>query len=298
MPKPAPSAADDPNPSAAEFLRRLIEKNGYPQKTIVAEMRRVVGEYKEREPKDGDQFTCVGASALSRLVSGKRAFTDRRIFNAVVLTALHLSWEGSARQGDPPGLAEVAKEWDALQSMIDGGGTVTPQQSEVAPATATAPRAAEDAGSAVSSTIDTEHAQIHSAYGAAGIDLLDAARSGDAQAASELGVLRTLDLHFSEGEKWLRKAQAGGSSRVARLLAEADLRERRIVAADVALASANLHARPALSAGTASARDLLLVEAAANAGHRKAAALLAKHFEHVGEAGSAERWQRLADRDE
>lgn len=140
---------------------------------------------------------------------------------------------------------------------------------------------------------DAEQARLRNAYGAPGTALLEAARASEAGAALDLGLLRTLDGHFTEGEAWLQAAQASGSKEAVELLGTAVPVQRKAAAARCALGCAALLNGSALE----HERKALLLERAARTGSREAAGMLVAHFERLGDAGSAARWRLAADED-
>jgi hypothetical protein len=289
---------DDPSPEARfpEFLQSLMIHCGCSQSEVARAMEAVVRQYIDRQPEEkrehvGNQLHPVRESTISRWRKAPlRKPVKRSKFNAFVLTALDLRWETRGRPGRRPGLEDVDKLW---MSWTTGRPIEEQYEQSQERNTTRLPQATAEPAVEIDPA-DQEKGQVYGAYGLAGAELLDAARSGDSQAALELGLLRTLDQHIAEGEHWLRQALDAQNVHAGELLSRTDLRERRSAAAATAFICAGL---PGADAHPKPTRVLLL-EGAAGAGHRKAAALLADHFGRTGDTGSAERWRRLADRGE
>lgn len=283
----SPTAGTPISPS--QLVEEFIDRRGWHRSQVAAKMEKIVPAYQKAYPAQKGQLVAVGESTLSRWGSGGQdKCVNRSKFNAVVWAVLHLEWEASGERGAPPRLQDVARIWNERH------GGHQPLLGDTPPGRPTALEdpdlpALEDAEDVDLS--DSAQVRFSKAYGVTGAALLQAARAGEEFAALDLGLLCVLDGDRTEGLSWLRTGRTAGNREAASLLAAVASPER----ATAATARAALNRAESLDGDPCSEeRKVLLLERAARVGLKRAAMVLAEHFDRLGEAGSAARWRLSA----
>ncbi|MFD6953570.1 hypothetical protein ACFWGT_26155 [Nocardiopsis sp. NPDC060348] len=268
----------------ADFLSEFFAARGLQQHGMAKRIKR------ERacRPADHYRLDTVSESTLSRIRRGEiKRMPRREKFNMIVLTGLHIAWTTAGKHGPAPGFHDVERIWEEWQEFRKKALAASGRVPGTEPAPSVPPPA--DTSRTSTDLSDVEQLRYGNAYGGVGVILLSAARSSERRAALVLGVLRVLDGHHKEGADWLRSASSLGSAPADDLLRISAPAERRQAAVEQAL---ELASSP--RSGSSAEESVLLLERAARSGSRKAAGLLAAHYDSLGEVGHATRWSRVA----
>lgn len=267
--------------SLADLTQEFIASRGWTQCQVAKKTRELENTVPHNQR---DLVRSFSNSCLSRWKTAIDKPVLRHQFVSVAYASAYLEWESSGEEGEKPGLGHMLDLWERRHPpspfIKDNNKDDAAKATETQPAPASKP-APERPRIDLS---DAEQIRALRSYGVAGMNLLTAARAGDKTAALDYALLRALDGHRQESQRWFRAASADD-------VLEQVAVEYYYDSLSSLIEIAVERAATLPDDGIYQERRALLLERAATHRSPRAARLLADHLERRGEQGAAARWR-------